>query len=86
MPPVRPRPSWSWQEKAACRDLPVELFLGPEHETPRQRRAREARALAVCAGCPVRDACLAHALAQPEAYGVWGATTESQRAARRRAA
>ncbi len=30
------------------------------------------RAKALCAGCPVRDACLASALRRREPWGVWG--------------
>jgi len=37
------------------------------------------KALAVCARCPVRAACLAHALAKPERYGVWGGYSANQR-------
>lgn len=76
--------SWDWQDQAACRDLPLELFFGPDGEKPQERDARERRAVQVCAGCPVRDMCAAHAVALPEAYGVWGGTTESGRNTRRR--
>ena len=36
-------------------------------------------AIAVCAGCVVRAACLEHALAKPERYGVWGGLSANQR-------
>ena len=42
-----------------------------------------ARAKAVCAGCPVREACLEFALANDERWGVWGGTSERQRRAMR---
>lgn len=91
MPSRKARPAsralldmWSWQQDAACRELPVEMFVGPEGETPTQRRRREAAAVEICASCPVRVDCLNHALEQPEWYGVWGGTTESERAAERR--
>ena len=38
-----------------------------------------AEAKAVCAGCPVREACLDYALANSEHFGVWGGTTERER-------
>jgi WhiB family transcriptional regulator, redox-sensing transcriptional regulator len=33
----------------------------------------------VCAGCPVRAACLEHALRTRERFGVWGGLTEEER-------
>lgn len=36
-------------------------------------------AVAICADCPAREACLAYALARGERYGVWGGTTEADR-------
>jgi len=36
-------------------------------------------AVALCRGCPVRAACLDHALAKPERYGVWGGLSAPQR-------
>lgn len=72
--------SWGWQEDAACRTEPVDLFFGPDRETPSQRRAREHAAAQVCATCPVLEACRQHAVSLPETYGVWGGLTENQRA------
>ena len=36
-------------------------------------------ALALCAVCPIRAACLAYALRRQEQFGVWGGLTTSQR-------
>lgn len=77
-------PRWGWQEDAVCREQDLELFFGYEGEPKRARLARERRALAVCAGCPVREMCLRHAETAPERYGVWGGTTEEQRSGSRR--
>ncbi|MEJ8645170.1 WhiB family transcriptional regulator [Streptomyces sp. MS1.HAVA.3] len=33
----------------------------------------------MCAGCPVRRACLDHALRTREPFGVWGGLTEEER-------
>ena len=41
--------------------------------------ADAAEAKAICADCPVRQACLEHALAHREREGVWGGTTERER-------
>lgn len=70
---------YSWQARAACIVANGELFLGPDEERTRDRIRRQSLALRVCGGCPVREACLAHALGVPERYGVWGGTTPEQR-------
>lgn len=63
---------WPWAVYAACRG---------DHDTTffPQNRAEEAAALAVCGACPVREDCLAHAMATNERFGVWGGTTERGR-------
>lgn len=66
-----------WKLKAACRDLDTSLFF-PESEAD----ADEAKA--VCATCPVRQACLEFALATRQHDGVWGGLTESERKRLRR--
>jgi WhiB family redox-sensing transcriptional regulator len=43
-----------WQDSAACASADPDLFSG---DTPNARRL----AVAICARCPVRDACYAHA-------------------------
>ncbi len=77
-----------WRQDAACRDLDTSIFF-PETDD------EAAAALAVCAACPVREACLEFALVTRQDDGVWGGMTETDRkrlrrrrqeAARRRAA
>ncbi|RJK96514.1 WhiB family transcriptional regulator [Vallicoccus soli] len=72
-------PRYGWQDSAACQGADLDLFFGHEGESRRERAEREQRAAALCGGCPVRDACLRHALVVPERYGVWGGTTEEER-------
>jgi len=69
----------TWQANAACLGASTELFMGPEDERVRERTRREALAVVLCAACPVRRACLQHALTVPEQHGVWGGTTPAQR-------
>lgn len=69
----------TWRANAACLGASIELFMGPEDERVRDRARREVVALVLCAACPVRRACLDHALAVPERHGVWGGTTSGQR-------
>jgi WhiB family redox-sensing transcriptional regulator len=61
-----------WQERAACRTIPVELFFPPlEHE------ADDAKA--VCSSCSVAEPCLESALIAGERFGVWGGLTPQER-------
>ena len=48
-------------------------------ERKHERLARERRAKAVCASCPVRVECLEHAIAVDERYGIWGGLTQDER-------
>ncbi len=77
--------SWGWQDNAACRGENPDLFIGPDGELLTERRDRERRAKAVCAGCPVRPECLSYALTRPERHGVWGGLNVAEREAHRRA-
>jgi WhiB family redox-sensing transcriptional regulator len=45
-----------------------------------------AKAKAICATCRVRRECLAFALQTGQVHGIWGGTTEHERAAVRREA
>jgi WhiB family redox-sensing transcriptional regulator len=67
-----------WMSEAACRGCPSDSFF-PAPEDPAEA------AKTVCRACPVRGPCLDYALRYREA-GVWGATTERERARLRRAA
>ena len=67
----------SWRVEAACRDLDVDLFFPTTED-----EADEAKA--VCASCPVRQACLDYAIQTRQDDGVWGGLTESERRRERR--
>jgi WhiB family redox-sensing transcriptional regulator len=72
---------WNWQQSGSCLGADARLFFHPEGERGPARRRRESAAAAVCSRCPVIRACLHHALAVREPYGVWGGlTTEERRA------
>lgn len=61
-----------WMDLANCADVDADvMFPDPG--------ADASAALEVCAGCGVREECLAHALANGERYGVWGGRTADQR-------
>jgi WhiB family redox-sensing transcriptional regulator len=70
-----------WMVQAACNGYPVDLFF-PEPGS----RMDVVRARAVCATCPVRNACLQYARAHRIRHGVWGGVAlESERRYGRRA-
>jgi len=70
---------WEWQHEGACRELPSEMFFHPDGERGPRRRNRENTAKAICATCPVIEACRKHALAVQEPYGIWGGLSEDDR-------
>lgn len=60
-----------WHRHAACRNTAVDHFATMPAEVAAAREN--------CAGCPVAAECLEHALAVPELYGIWAATTPRER-------
>ena len=67
----------AWMSDAACRgESPALFFPG--------RGVNDASAQALCNSCPVRDQCLAYALADPELVGFWGGTSTKERQAMRK--
>jgi WhiB family redox-sensing transcriptional regulator len=71
--------SGSWRDAALCAGFDPELFFPLPGEDA-------SGALAVCAACPARSACLAEAVAGPVQHGVWGGVTEDGRHRERRRA
>ncbi len=72
----------SWRDLAACRHVDADLFF-PVGTTGTAVDSIAA-AKAVCASCPVRDACLQFALETKQEDGVWGGTDEDERRRLRR--
>ncbi len=72
--------TWGWQMRAACRGADTTLFFAPSYFEKREEKdAREVRAKAICARCPVRDQCLEYALRIREPHGIWGGLNEMER-------
>jgi WhiB family redox-sensing transcriptional regulator len=70
----------AWQEKAACKGPQSAVFFPPSYvERKDQKEAREQRAKAICASCPVRQPCLDYALDIREPHGIWGGLNELER-------
>lgn len=66
-----------WAEHGACRDRPeVDWFPDGRAHAEMLRAQREA--IAVCRACPVRAECAEAGI--EERFGVWGGTTERERA------
>ncbi|MFF0144916.1 MULTISPECIES: WhiB family transcriptional regulator [Amycolatopsis] len=66
-----------WLARAACQDEDPELFFPISDVGPGARQVAQAKA--VCARCPVRQACLSYALDNGLSNGVFGGTTELER-------
>jgi WhiB family transcriptional regulator, redox-sensing transcriptional regulator len=64
-----------WQNQALCAKSPGDDWF----PAPADSEAA-AEVIEVCERCPVRIACLAAALVVPEEHGIWGGTTEADRA------
>lgn len=71
-----------WVRGALCMGADPEIFFPDGTGAPALRD--EARAKAICAGCPVRRDCLDWALGVGEAEGIWGGTTPYERRLLRR--
>ena len=64
-----------WRDRAACRTHGPEMFFPPRGGVDQWETA-----LAICAGCDVREACLEYAMSNRIAIGVWGGhSAESRR-------
>jgi len=84
-----------WQDEALCKNYPADVFFpiipDPAAEDGEQmddgtiwERYGDTSsfydtARQICALCPVREACLAHALAEKERWGMWGGLTPIER-------
>lgn len=61
-----------WAKDGACVGEDPDLMFPTD-------AAEVVNARKLCGGCPVREACLATAMADPTLLGVWGGTTEAHR-------
>jgi WhiB family redox-sensing transcriptional regulator len=66
-----------WPGEAACHGA-THIFF-PAENTGRSAVKSSDQAKAICAGCPVRDACLEDAIARNEPDGIWGGLTAPER-------
>jgi WhiB family redox-sensing transcriptional regulator len=81
-PDTLARPS-DWRDDAACLEEDPAVFFPKDFgRAAAPLVATEAKA--ICARCPVIEACLRHAMNRPEWSGVWGGLDEDERRAIRR--
>ena len=73
----------SWRDHAACQDIDTNMFF-PVGLTGAAIDQTQ-RAKTICRSCPAQPACLEFALRTNQDHGVWGAHTEEERRALRRA-
>ena len=70
-----------WMARGACLKLPEDerqdFYLEADNQPDRDKQA--ARAVRVCARCPVREQCLRWALDHNETFHIWGGETPRQR-------
>lgn len=70
-----------WQDLAVCYGMDPSIFYAAEMSGS---DTDYDAARGVCAACPVQSACLEHALARPEKFGMWGGVSaEGRRKIRR---
>ncbi|MGD1012457.1 MAG: WhiB family transcriptional regulator [Acidimicrobiales bacterium] len=62
----------TWRQKGACRGVDPDIFYPVSEEDSEEAKA-------ICASCPVRQACLEYSLAAREREGVWGGLSERER-------
>lgn len=67
-----------WRFEGACRTHDPELFFPVGNNVQGQLATKQAKA--ICNGCHLREQCLEHALTNDIRYGIWGGTTERERA------
>ncbi|MER7923139.1 MULTISPECIES: WhiB family transcriptional regulator [unclassified Streptomyces] len=67
-----------WAQRAACVDEDPELFFPLSSTGPALRQ--ELAAKRVCLRCPVIRQCLDWAMGSGQVHGVWGGTSERERA------
>jgi WhiB family redox-sensing transcriptional regulator len=70
-----------WRGLASCRDYDPELWFPVGFTWTREQEGRAENAKMICRRCPVRERCLAEALAEGDEFSIRGATTPNERRA-----
>lgn len=68
---------YDWRDDALCREVDADgFFVEKGGSTVAIKR--------ICKACPVKQECLEYAFDNDERYGVWGGTSERERARMKR--
>jgi len=78
MHPDEGNTNWMNNPHLPCRDVDISVFFPKGKDASRPRGVYD-EAVAICADCPARQACLEYALRLNETDGVWGGRTPEQR-------
>ena len=70
--------SFNLAVRALCRQHSSNLFFHQLHLKKKKIEKKEAKAKAVCSGCPVKIECLEEANEIAEPFGVWGGLKKSK--------
>jgi WhiB family redox-sensing transcriptional regulator len=70
-------PDLSWRDYANCLGIDPDVFY-PERRDPRLIGRHVAAAKTICHSCTVQAECREYAIAH-ERWGIWGATTPTER-------
>lgn len=76
--PPTPEEEPSWQDSARCAEVDGDIFFPEKGGSTREAKA-------TCKVCVVRTECLEYALANDEAFGIWGGLSEPERRKLKRA-
>lgn len=68
------RAKLDWEEYVPCKEV------GPQEMYPASESKQLKVAQRICSMCPAQAECLTIAIAMDEPFGVWGGTSEKQRA------
>lgn len=72
MPRRKEKKLGDWRDDAECLKIDKPVAERVNGFYPERSHAEAAKAKAVCKTCPVREACLAEAIANNEKFGIWG--------------
>lgn len=73
-------PDETWKLEGVCRTVDPELFFPSRDDDGNiVGEYNPVVAKRICTGCPVRDMCLEYALSNNEQWGIWGATSYTER-------
>jgi WhiB family redox-sensing transcriptional regulator len=68
-----------WREKAACKNLDINLFFPDTERQSALSRKNNLKVKSICKKCPVQTNCIAYAMDNQIEYGMWGGFSSLER-------